>query len=65
MVTLYSNNCPRCRVLKKKLEEKKIEYNEVNDIDQMVEMGCNTTPVLEVDGQFFDFSQAIQWTNNN
>lgn len=65
MVTLYSNNCPRCRVLKKKLEEKKIEYDEVNDIDQMVEMGFNTTPVLEVDGQFFDFSQAIQWTNNN
>ena len=65
MVTLYSNNCPRCRVLKKKLEEKKIEYNEVNDIDQMVKMGFNTTPILEVDGQFFDFSQAIQWTNNN
>ena len=27
MVTLYSTGCPRCTVLEKKLEQKKIEYS--------------------------------------
>ena len=32
MVTLYSTHCPRCLVLEKKLKQKNISYQEVNDI---------------------------------
>ena len=32
-VILYSTNCPRCNVLKKKLEEKKVEFDISNDVD--------------------------------
>lgn len=32
-ITLYSTGCPKCKVLKKKLEEKGIKYTENNSVD--------------------------------
>ena len=31
-VILYSTHCPKCCVLEKKLKQKNISYDEVNDI---------------------------------
>lgn len=63
MPTLFSTRCPKCRILEKKLEQKGIEYVEVNDIQQMLDMGLSTVPWLEVDGQMMDFNQANKWIN--
>lgn len=40
-VILYSTGCPRCSVLKKKLEEKGINYTENNSVDEMLALGIS------------------------
>lgn len=63
MVTLYSTNCPKCRIIERKLVQKEIEYTEVNDVDVMIEKGLSSVPWLEVDGEMMDFNKANQWIN--
>ena len=62
-IVLYSTGCPRCSVLKKKLNEKKIAYEECSDVDIMESMGIETVPVLSVDGELKDFVSANNWIN--
>ena len=60
-ITLYSNNCPRCKVLKAKLEEKNISHNVCADIDVIIDKGFRSMPILEINNKTYDFSSAIQW----
>ena len=62
-VVLYSNNCPKCRILTTKLEQKSISYEEVNDVDLMMRKRFTTVPMLEVDGVVYDFKQAVDFVN--
>lgn len=64
-VKLYSTNCPKCIVLEKKLNQKNISFEEINDIDVMTAKGFMQAPMLEVDGEIMDFKQANDWINNN
>ena len=38
-IVLFSTKCPRCNVLEKKLQQKNISYEEVNDVEIMKEKG--------------------------
>lgn len=60
-VVLYSTHCPKCNVLEKKLQQKNISYEEINDIEVMKEKGHLTVPVLEVDGTSMDFKTAFRY----
>ncbi len=62
-VVLYSTHCPKCSVLEKKLKQKNIPYEEVNDVKIMKEKGYLMLPVLEVDGKSMDFKKAVNWVN--
>lgn len=62
---LYSTGCPKCSVLKKKLEEKNIMYEECSSVERMLELGITTVPVLSVDSELMEFGEAIKWINNN
>lgn len=62
-ITLYSTGCPRCMVLKKKMDEKGIKYNIVSDQQYMMDKGFSTVPILEIDDQIMNFSEAINWIN--
>ena len=62
-ITLFSTHCPRCSVLEKKLKQKGIDYNEVNDVAIMEEKGYLSVPVLEVDDKIMDFKEANDWIN--
>ncbi len=64
MVTLYSTGCPKCKVLKSKLDSKKIEYTIIEDIEVMKNKGFNSLPVLEVDGTIYEFREAVNYVNN-
>lgn len=63
MIILYSTGCPKCNVLKKKLQQHGISYTEINDVDLMKEKGHLSLPVLEVDGVSMDFKTAVEWVN--
>lgn len=62
LVILYSTGCPRCNVLKQKLDSNGIEYTIVNDVDAMIEKGIETVPILEVDGNMMTYPKALKWT---
>ena len=63
-MTLYTSGCPNCRLLKQKLDDKKLNYNIVDDVDKMVELGFTRVPVLEVDGKYLDFNEALMYLQN-
>lgn len=63
-VTLYSTNCPKCIILEKKLKDKNIEFNIINDVDEMIKKGFMAAPILEVDGVSMNYMDANTWVNN-
>ena len=64
MITIYTTQtCPKCKILKKKLQEKGIEYQEFNDEDEIQRMGILSVPVMDVDGEQLDFPAAIKYVN--
>lgn len=63
MVIMYGNGCPKCKVLKSKLESKEIEFIEVSDIDVMMNKGFMEVPKLEVEGNIYNFTDAVNWIN--
>ena len=64
MVTIYTQTtCPKCGVLKKKLDLKNIEYNECQDTKTMEELDIAEIPVLQVGDMFLIYSEAVKWVN--
>lgn len=64
MIVLYSTGCPNCIVLEKKLVREGIDFSLSNDIDKLIEKGYQSAPILEVDGNFMEYKQAIDWIKN-
>lgn len=62
-VILYSTGCPKCKVLKAKLDSKEISYDIISDTYVMINKGIETVPVLEVNGNVMDFKTAVDWIN--
>lgn len=60
-IVMYSSGCPRCKTLKKKLDDAGIQYDTFTDVQKMIDMGFTDVPVLEVDGQRMQFADAIKW----
>lgn len=64
-MTLYTmDNCPKCKMLKQKLEDKHIEVEIINDYDVLCEKGIESVPVLEVDGEKMNYARANTYINN-
>lgn len=63
-IILYSTGCPKCSILKKKLENKGIHYSIYTNEEEMMNMGIREVPILSVDEEMLTFSKAIEWINN-
>lgn len=61
---IYSSNCPKCIVLKKKLEQKNITFTECNDFQKLLDANIKTLPVLEVDNKLLTFNDAVNYVDN-
>jgi glutaredoxin len=62
-IILYTSGCPKCNILKKKLDDKNIKYSVFDDVDKMIEMGFNEMPVLDVNGKKMNYVEAVKWIN--
>ena len=62
-VVLYTTGCPKCVVLKSKLDNKSIRYDVKEGEEEIKKKGFLTAPLLEVDGKIFEFMDAINWIN--
>ena len=67
-VILFSNGCPRCKVLKQKLDDKQIKYTINEDFDELIENGLQTAPILKVNNNYYQFGEAVkfigEWNEN-
>lgn len=68
-IRLYSTGCPKCNVLKKKLDALNAKYDVITGMDEIKGI-CEATqndslPILQVDEAWgtttYDFARAIDW----
>ena len=60
-MTVYSSStCPKCKVLKTKLDKAGIEYQVNENIEDAKALGIKTLPYVQLsDGTLLDFGKAI------
>ena len=60
-MTIYSSStCPKCKVLKMKLDKAGLDYFVVEDVEKMKELGIKSLPYLQLeDGTLLDFGKAV------
>ena len=54
----------KCAILEKKLTDKNIKFEIVDDLDIMIKKGFLTAPMLEINEEILDFGNAVKWINN-
>lgn len=59
-IVLFSNGCPRCKILKQKLDDKQIKYIISDDFDEVMDQGLQTAPVLKVNNKYYQFGDAVK-----
>lgn len=65
-VILYKGaTCPKCKVVAMKLDQKKIPYEVITDVNYMLSIGVTSIPTLEVDGtRYEDVKACSAWINS-
>lgn len=62
MILHTTETCPKCKVVKMKLEQAGLEVEINQDISKMETLGIQQVPVLELNnGSLLDFSQIIKY----
>lgn len=64
MIILFSTNCPKCRVLEQKLNQKNIDFIVSDNIDEVIEKGFMSVPILKIDDKYLEFGDAVKWVNS-
>lgn len=64
MIILYSTGCPKCEVLKEKMEQKGVNYELCENTDVMKALGITIVPMLNIDGILFNFVDSVKYINN-
>lgn len=60
MIILYSTGCPKCNILERRLTNDKIEFSITNNVDKLIDMGFQNAPVLQIDDNFIDYTNAMK-----
>lgn len=60
-IILYTTDCPKCRMLKKKLDMNGVTYTTNTDVDEMLSLGLVEAPALKVDDELMNFKASWDW----
>ena len=64
-MTLFSNNCPQCKILESLLKSKNMNYIKSSHFDEIIRMEIKSVPVLKTnDNKYLMFNKAIEYINN-
>ena len=67
-MTLYcpadASHCPKCKILKFKLDKLKLKYEEKYDPDFLKRHNYFSYPAMEINGEPHDYMQSINWVND-
>lgn len=63
MITLFSTHCPKCTQLEKKMQSKGLEYQVIDDVEAMKEMGLKgSMPKIKTPkGDILEFADAWKY----
>lgn len=62
MIILYSTGCPKCKILKKLLENSSIEYVENNNEKEMESLGLNSLPAIKLeDNRVLNYQESVKY----
>ena len=59
--TLYTSGCGKCIVLERKLKDAGIPFKKETNLNKLIDNGIMNLPVLEVNGELYDFSRALKF----
>lgn len=64
-IDLYSTHCPKCIMLESRMKAKKINYNLITDFDveEIKSKGFMSMPILVVNGEYMEFTNAMKWVS--
>lgn len=63
-ILLYTTGCPKCRILEKKLTDKGIEFEKIDDRQAILADGIEEVPALKLpSGIILSYYQAVRWVN--
>lgn len=66
MITLFSTNCPKCKVLEAKLTKDNINFTICHDVSELIDKGILEAPILKINKDtYLNFSEAIKWIKEN
>lgn len=58
MITFFTSHCPKCKVLKQLMDKKKIEYVEVDDVNNYMSVAEDNNimsmPFARIDGKIYN-----------
>ena len=64
MILYSSSTCPKCKVLKMKLDKAGVQYTVNENIEDMEKLGIKSIPYLQLDdGTLLDFGAAVKALN--
>lgn len=66
-ITLYtSSTCERCKNVKTMLDVNLVQYDEVQDRQEMLALGLKSLPAIEIGGKIIDdYVMVLNWLRTN
>lgn len=61
IIVYTSAGCSRCMVLKTKLRQAGIEFEENKDLSKIIELGFEILPVMQIGEKYLNFKEALQY----
>ena len=62
-VKLYTTHCPKCKILEERLNEKKVKYEVIDNIEELQKMNFKSVPNLDIDGKIYNYLDSIRYLN--
>lgn len=62
-IILFSTGCPKCNVLKQKLDASGLDYEVETDVSTLIDLGIMEVPILKVGDDYKSFKVANDWIN--
>ena len=62
-IILYTIDCPKCKILEKKLNMNNIQYDICKDTKLMKEKNIQKLPMLSIDERLHSYKEAVDLIN--
>ena len=61
MIVYSNSSCPKCKVLKMKMDKANLAYDVNENVEEMQELGIKSLPYLQLDdGTLLNFGEAVK-----